>query len=107
MKYEWKKQEKEFYGAKKSPSLVTIPAQNYIMISGKGNPNDIDFSNRVSALYSLAYAIKMAYKASGLWATTRTKGRQAFIAIVRALKASQALGRAALTGRGGTPARLC
>lgn len=27
--------------------------------------------------------------------------------IVRALKASQALGRAALTGRGGTPARLC
>lgn len=42
-----------------------------------------------------------------LWATTRTKGRQAFIAIVRALKASQALGRAALTGRGGTPARLC
>ena len=46
-------------------------------------------------------------KCSGLWATTRTKGRQAFIAIVRALKASQALGRAALTGRGGTPARLC
>lgn len=33
--------------------------------------------------------------------------RQAFTAIVRALKASQALGRAALTGRGGTPARLC
>ena len=49
MKYEWKKQEKEFYGAKKSSSLVTVPAQNYIMISGKGNPNDIDFSNRVSA----------------------------------------------------------
>ena len=33
----------------------------------------------------------------GLWATTRTKGRQAFTAIVRALKASQALGKAALT----------
>jgi hypothetical protein len=66
MKYEWKKQEKEFYGAKKSSSLVTVPAQNYIMISGKGNPNDIDFSNRVSALYSLAYAIKMAYKATAI-----------------------------------------
>lgn len=64
MKYEWKKQEKELYGAKKSPALVTVPAQNYIMINGKGNPNDIDFSNRVSALYSLAYAIKMAYKAA-------------------------------------------
>ena len=47
MKYEWKKQEKAFYGAKNSPSLVTIPTQNYIMISGKGNPNDIDFSNRI------------------------------------------------------------
>ena len=66
MKYEWKKQEKAFYGAKNSPSLVTIPTQNYIMISGKGNPNDIDFSNRVSALYSLAYAIKMAYKATAI-----------------------------------------
>lgn len=66
MKYEWKKQEKEFYGVKKSPALVTVPAQNYIMIGGKGNPNDVDFSNRVSALYSLAYAIKMAYKTTAI-----------------------------------------
>lgn len=66
MKYEWKKQEKEFYGAKKSPTFVTVPAQNYIMISGKGNPNGIDFSNRVSTLYSLAYAVKMAYKAAAI-----------------------------------------
>lgn len=64
MKYEWKKQDKEFYGAKKSPALITVPAQNYIMISGKGNPNDVNFSNRISVLYSLAYAIKMAYKAN-------------------------------------------
>lgn len=34
------------------------------MISGKGNPNDEDFSNRVAALYALAYAIKIGYKAS-------------------------------------------
>ena len=66
MKYEWKKEEKKFYGAKTSPALVTVPAQNYIMIRGKGNPNDIDFSNRVSALYSLAYAVKMAYKAAAI-----------------------------------------
>ena len=55
MKYEWRKQDKALYGAKKYPALITIPAQNYIMISGKGNPNDVDFSNRVGALYSLAY----------------------------------------------------
>ena len=51
MKYEWRKQDKALYGAKKYPALITIPAQNYIMISGKGNPNDVDFSNRVGALY--------------------------------------------------------
>lgn len=62
MKYEWKKQEKELYGAKTVPAVVTVPEQNYIMISGEGNPNDADFSNRVSALYSVAYAVKMAYK---------------------------------------------
>lgn len=63
MKHEWKKQEKNIYGAKKVPALITIPMQSFIMISGKGNPNDADFSNRVGALYSLAYAIKMGYKA--------------------------------------------
>ena len=64
MKYEWKKQDKNLYGAKTTPNLISIPSQNYIMIDGKGNPNDSDFSNRVSALYSLAYAIKMRYKKS-------------------------------------------
>ena len=66
MKYEWRKQDKVLYGAKKTPALVTIPAQNYIMLSGKGDPNDIDFSNRVGALYSLAYGVKSAYKAAPL-----------------------------------------
>lgn len=62
MKYEWRKKEKELYGAGRKPSLVIVPRQKYIMLSGRGNPNEMDFSNRVSALYSLAYAIKMAYK---------------------------------------------
>ena len=66
MKYEWRKQDKALYGAKKYPALITIPVQNYIMISGKGNPNDVDFSNRVGALYSLAYAVKSSYKAVSL-----------------------------------------
>lgn len=64
MKYEWKKQEKNLYEAKAAPSLVTVPRQKFIMIRGSGNPNDRDFSNRVSALFSLAYAIKMDYKAA-------------------------------------------
>lgn len=64
MKYEWKKQEKDLYGVKQNPALITVPIQNYIMISGKGSPNNEDFSNRVAALYSLAYAVKMGYRLS-------------------------------------------
>lgn len=36
--------------------------QQFIMIKGEGNPNDKEFSDKVSALYSLAYGIKMMYK---------------------------------------------
>ena len=64
MKHEWKKQEKELYGVKANPVMIDVPLQKFIMISGKGNPNDTDFSDKVGALYSLAYAIKMGYKAA-------------------------------------------
>lgn len=63
MKHEWKKQEKELYGVKTAPTFIHVPLQKFIMISGKGNPNDTDFSDRVGVLYTLAYAIKMGYKA--------------------------------------------
>lgn len=53
---------KNLYSSKKIPTLVEVGKQNFIMIDGKGNPNDTDFSDKVSALFSLAYAIKMSYK---------------------------------------------
>ena len=62
MKYEWKKNEKDLYGVKQKPQLIEVPSAYYIMIKGEGTPNEIDFSNRVSALYSLAYRIKMYFK---------------------------------------------
>ena len=62
MKYEWKKNEKNLYGVKQKPQLIEIPSAYYILIKGEGNPNESDFSNRVSALYSLAYGIKMLFK---------------------------------------------
>ncbi len=66
MKYEWRKQGKALYGARTAPALKTVPAQNYIKIDGRGDPNGADFSNRVGALYALAYAVKAAYKAASL-----------------------------------------
>lgn len=63
MKFEWKKQEKELYGVKAKPCVIDIPAQKYIILSGNGNPNDEIFSDKVAALFSMAYKMKMAYKA--------------------------------------------
>ena len=62
MKYEWKKSEKYLYGVKQKPQFIEVPTAYYIMIKGEGNPNESDFSNRISALYSLAYGIKMLFK---------------------------------------------
>lgn len=63
MKHEWRKHEKEIYGAKAIPRVVDIPPQKYITLSGTGNPNSDIFSDKVSALFSATYKIKMAYKA--------------------------------------------
>lgn len=63
MKFEWKKQEKQIYGVNTKPCMIEIPVQKYIIISGDGNPNGEIFSEKVAALFSVAYKIKMAYKA--------------------------------------------
>lgn len=90
MKYEWKKQEKNLYLPKNKPDLITIPKQKFFMIKGKGNPNDEDFAERIGALYSLAYAVRMmprqgytpdgyfeytVYPLEGVWDLTE-KGRK-------------------------------
>ncbi|PRT66836.1 GyrI-like domain-containing protein [Streptococcus anginosus] len=62
MKYEWRKLDKKLYQVSKNPVVIEHPVQSFIMLNGQGNPNKADFSERVSALYSLAYAIKMEYK---------------------------------------------
>ncbi len=62
MKIEWRKQDKKFYLPKNKPELIEIPVFKFITIEGFGNPNNEDFSDRVAALYSISYAIRMSYK---------------------------------------------
>ncbi|MHA6533409.1 GyrI-like domain-containing protein [Paenibacillus sp. BAC0078] len=62
MKYEWKKQDKTFYLPAAEPALITVPAHNYFMLQGEGNPNGEAFAEAVGVLYSLSYAIKMLPK---------------------------------------------
>lgn len=62
MKHEYRKHEKELYGTKAKPVLLEVPQQKFICIKGEGNPNGKDFKERVEALYSLAYTIRMSHK---------------------------------------------
>ncbi|ANK62999.1 GyrI-like domain-containing protein [Loigolactobacillus backii] len=61
-KINWRQSEKEIYPLKKAPSITTLPLQNFITLSGQGNPNSPEFARKISALYPIAYAIRMAPK---------------------------------------------
>lgn len=62
MKYEWKKQAKEFYLPKSKPEILIVPSMKFFMLDGKGNPNSDEFAEAVGVLYSLSYAVKMMPK---------------------------------------------
>lgn len=62
MKHEWRRAEKSLYLPSTQASLLTIPAFQFLMLQGKGNPNSPAFAERVEALYSLSYGIKMCPK---------------------------------------------
>lgn len=62
MKYEWRKQDKDLYLPKNDPEIITVARFKFLMIEGKGNPNDADFAEAIGVLYSLAYAVKMLPK---------------------------------------------
>jgi hypothetical protein len=93
MKFEWKKQEKNLYLPKVQPDLITVPQQKFFTISGKGNPNEEEFSEKIGILYSLAYAVRMmpkqgytpdgyyeytVYPLEGIWDFTE-EGRQSHV----------------------------
>ncbi len=63
-KVDYKKQLKELYQAKTgTPVVVNVPAMNYIMIDGHGDPNTSqDYIDAVQALYPVAYTIKFMCK---------------------------------------------
>jgi hypothetical protein len=46
------------------PAIITVPKQKFFAIKGAGDPNGRDFSEKVSVLYSLAYAIRMMPKSA-------------------------------------------
>lgn len=66
MAFDYKKEYKEFYMPKRKPSIVTVPAMNYIAVRGHGDPNpeESDYKKAISMLYGIAFTIKMSKKGS-------------------------------------------
>ena len=64
MAFDFKKEYKEFYMPKNKPSIIDVPAMNYIAVRGKGDPNEEggDYKKAIEILYSVAYTIKMSNK---------------------------------------------
>ncbi|AEV67577.1 GyrI-like domain-containing protein [Acetivibrio clariflavus] len=61
-KLDYKKDFKELYLPKTTPSIVDVPAMTFAIIDGQGDPNGEDFALATEALYSFSYKVKMSYK---------------------------------------------
>ncbi len=63
-KIDYKQLNKELYAPKTEPSVTQVPAMNFIMVDGHGNPNEEggEYQKAVELIYSLSYMIKMSNK---------------------------------------------
>ena len=64
MAFDFKKEYKEFYLPKNTPSIIKVPKMNYLAVRGNGDPNEEngDYQNTLGLLYKVAYTLKMSYK---------------------------------------------
>jgi hypothetical protein len=65
IKLDLTKEYKPYYTAKTAPEIVEIEEGRFLAIEGKGAPGGDEFQAKVSALYSLAYGLKMIMKKEG------------------------------------------
>ncbi len=59
-KFDYKKEYKDLYMPKNKPVMIEVPAINFIMIDGAGDPSNTEYQLAVGALYALSYTIKMS-----------------------------------------------
>jgi hypothetical protein len=63
-KIDLKKELKHLYNApSKKPSIVEVPALNYIMVNGHGHPDEQSFQDAASTIFPVAYIMKFNIKA--------------------------------------------
>jgi hypothetical protein len=60
-KKDYKKEYKDLYMPKNTPSVIDVPEMIFIMVDGKGDPNTSkEYENAMNVLYGLSYTIKMS-----------------------------------------------
>ncbi|MBA3073676.1 MAG: hypothetical protein FP831_08780 [Anaerolineae bacterium] len=47
-----------YHPSSNSPSIVDVPAMNYLMVDGQGKPDGLQFQQAAGVLYPLAYTLK-------------------------------------------------
>lgn len=64
MAFDYKKEYKEFYLPPRTPTVVEVPAMNFVAVRGCGDPNEEDgeYQKAMQVMYGVAYTIKMSKK---------------------------------------------
>ncbi|MEW6102336.1 MAG: GyrI-like domain-containing protein [bacterium] len=62
IKIDLAKEYRAYYTAKTTPEIVEIEEGKFLIIEGKGSPDGDEFQDKISALYSLSYGVKMLLK---------------------------------------------
>ncbi|MDA8074243.1 MAG: GyrI-like domain-containing protein [Actinomycetota bacterium] len=66
-KVDFKRELREFYTAKRSPTVIEVPELAFLMIDGHGDPNtSSEYREAVSALFSVSYTARFALKRAGI-----------------------------------------
>lgn len=61
-KIDYKKEYKDLYLPKTTPSIIDVPSMKFITVEGKGDPNEEkgEYKEAISLLYGISFTIKMS-----------------------------------------------
>lgn len=61
-KLDYKKEYKDLYLPKITPSIINVPKMKFVIVEGKGNPNEEngEYKQALSLLYGISFTIKMS-----------------------------------------------
>lgn len=64
MAFDFKKEYRDLYQPKATPSIIEVPSMRFLAVEGAGDPNESDgaYTHALNLLYGISYTLKMSYK---------------------------------------------